>query len=63
MVIPWVGFPLAALIKQAEPLGSAKFVEFVTQMEPDAMPGLNLPYLDLALYRRFAAGWTRLCIR
>lgn len=46
MVIPWVGFPLAALIKQIEPLGSAKFVEFITQMEPAAMPGLSLPYLD-----------------
>ncbi len=46
MVIPWVGFPLAALIRQVEPLGSAKFVEFITQMEPAAMPGLSLPYLD-----------------
>jgi sulfoxide reductase catalytic subunit YedY len=46
MVIPWVGFPLAALIRQVEPLGSAKYVEFITQMEPAAMPGLNLPYLD-----------------
>lgn len=46
MVIPWVGFPLAALIRQVEPLGSAKYVEFITQMEPAAMPGLSLPYLD-----------------
>src|SRR5437016_14632995 len=28
MVIPWVGFPLSALIKQVEPLGKAKFVAF-----------------------------------
>lgn len=46
MVIPWVGFPLAALIRQVEPLGSAKYVEFITQMEPAAMPGLRLPYID-----------------
>ena len=46
LVIPWVGFPLSALIRQVEPLGSAKFVEFITKTEPAAMPGLNLPYLD-----------------
>ncbi len=46
MVIPWVGFPLAALLKQVEPLGSAKFVEFITHMEPATMPGLRQPLLD-----------------
>jgi sulfoxide reductase catalytic subunit YedY len=46
MVIPWVGFPLAALIKQVEPLGSAKFVEFITHMDPVTMPGLHQPFLD-----------------
>jgi sulfoxide reductase catalytic subunit YedY len=46
MVIPWVGFPLAALLKQVEPLGSAKYVEFVSHMDPATMPGLHLPYLD-----------------
>src|SRR6059036_2112933 len=30
MVIPWIGFPLAALLKQVEPTGSAKYVEFIT---------------------------------
>src|SRR6476620_7652543 len=38
MVIPWVGFPLSALIKQAEPLGSAKFVAFETVLDPNQMP-------------------------
>ena len=46
MVIPWVGFPLAALIKQVEPLGGAKFVEFITHMGPATMPGLRQPCLD-----------------
>jgi len=46
MVIPWVGFPLHALLKQVEPLGSAKYVEFVTQMDRAAMPGLIFSYLD-----------------
>ncbi|MBZ0125478.1 MAG: protein-methionine-sulfoxide reductase catalytic subunit MsrP [Rhodocyclaceae bacterium] len=46
MVIPWVGFPLNALLKQVEPLGSAKFVEFITHMDPATMPGLRQPFLD-----------------
>ena len=51
MVIPWVGFPLSTLIKQAEPLGSAKFVAFETVYAPDQMPGqkssvLPWPYVE-----------------
>ena len=46
MVIPWVGFPLAALLKQVEPLGSAKFVEFQTLNDPHSMPGVKSPVLD-----------------
>ncbi|MBA3902535.1 MAG: protein-methionine-sulfoxide reductase catalytic subunit MsrP [Rhodocyclaceae bacterium] len=46
MVIPWVGFPLAALLKQVEPLGSAKFVEFQTLSDPQSMPGVKSPVLD-----------------
>src|ERR1700694_4384857 len=38
MVIPWVGLPLSALIKQADPLGKAKFVAFETVFAPDQMP-------------------------
>ncbi len=38
MVIPWVGYSLAALLKQVQPLGSAKFVESVTQADPEHMP-------------------------
>src|SRR3970040_733837 len=39
MVIPWIGFPLSALIKQAEPTGNAKFIQFVTLYDPKRMPG------------------------
>ena len=46
MVIPWVGYSLAALLKQVQPLGSAKFVEFVTQADPEHMPGLRRGGLD-----------------
>ncbi len=41
MVIPWVGFSLAELIRQVEPQGSAKYVEFVTQADRETMPGLR----------------------
>lgn len=51
MVIPWVGFPLSALIKQVEPLGKAKFVAFETILAPDQMPNqkrgvLEWPYVE-----------------
>jgi sulfoxide reductase catalytic subunit YedY len=41
MVIPWVGFSLAELIRQVEPQGSAKYVEFVTLADADTMRGLR----------------------
>jgi sulfoxide reductase catalytic subunit YedY len=39
MVIPWVGFPLAKLLKAVEPTSSAKYVRFETVTRPDEMPG------------------------
>lgn len=51
MVIPWVGYSLNELIKKVEPLGSAKYVEFVTLDDPKTMPFvgssiLNWPYVE-----------------
>jgi sulfoxide reductase catalytic subunit YedY len=46
MVIPWNGFPLAELIKRAEPTSKAKYVEFTTLMDPKQMPGQLLPVLE-----------------
>lgn len=53
MVIPWNGFPLAALLDKVEPLGSAKFVSFETVVRPEEMPGqkslfqsLPWPYVE-----------------
>ena len=46
MVIPWVGIPLSALIKQADPLPSAKFVAFQTVSAPDQMPNQKRDVLD-----------------
>jgi sulfoxide reductase catalytic subunit YedY len=39
MVIPWIGVPLAALLKRVEPTGQAKYVEFTTLLDPEQFPG------------------------
>ncbi len=51
MVIPWMGFPLADLLKAAEPTSDAKYVRFETLFDPDQFPGqkfgiLNWPYQE-----------------
>jgi sulfoxide reductase catalytic subunit YedY len=46
MVIPWAGFPLAALLARFKPTSKAKFVEFTTLHDPKQMPGQAYPVLD-----------------
>jgi methionine sulfoxide reductase catalytic subunit len=51
MVIPWIGYSVAELIKRVEPTGNAKFVEFVTLADPKTMPFvgsrvLEWPYVE-----------------
>ncbi|HEY9281236.1 MAG TPA: protein-methionine-sulfoxide reductase catalytic subunit MsrP [Eoetvoesiella sp.] len=46
MVIPWEGYPLSTLLKQVEPTSKAKYVEFVTVVQPGSMPGLNDRIID-----------------
>ncbi len=51
MVIPWVGYSMAELIKKVEPLPGAKFVEFVTLADAKTMPFvgsrvLEWPYVE-----------------
>ena len=51
MVIPWVGYSLSELIKEVQPQPSAKFVQFLSQDDPNTMPGLrfsglNWPYSE-----------------
>jgi len=51
MVIPWVGFPLAKLLKEGEPMAEAKYVRFETLYDPDQMPGqrsggYDWPYVE-----------------
>jgi sulfoxide reductase catalytic subunit YedY len=51
MVIPWLGFPLASLLKDVEPTANAKYVAFTTLHDPEQMPGqkggvLPWPYVE-----------------
>jgi sulfoxide reductase catalytic subunit YedY len=46
MVIPWIGFPLAGLVKRFQPTSRAKFVEFTTLHDPKQMPGQRYDVLD-----------------
>ncbi len=53
MVIPWVGFSLAALIKKVQPTSKANYVQFVTLERPAEMPGqrsrfstIDWPYVE-----------------
>jgi len=47
IVVPWVGFPLADLLKRFEPAGAAKYVEFVTVVRPSEMVGQRGRFMSL----------------
>jgi sulfoxide reductase catalytic subunit YedY len=51
IVVPWIGFPLSALLKQVEPTGKAKYVAFESlydskQMISSRAAGIKFPYLE-----------------
>lgn len=46
MVIPWVGFPLADLLKRFEPTGNARYVQFETLLDKERLPGQQYPVLQ-----------------
>ena len=56
MVVPWIGFPLAPLLRRVEPAGQAKFVEFTTLLDSNQFPAqkpgffgfssLDWPYVE-----------------
>ncbi len=51
MVIPWMGFPLAELLREVEPTAEARFVRFETVYRPEEMPGqrsneIPWPYVE-----------------
>jgi sulfoxide reductase catalytic subunit YedY len=46
LVVPWLGIPLANILKQFSPTSEAKFVRFETLSDAKQMPGLRSPVLD-----------------
>lgn len=46
MVMPWLGFPLAALLRRVEPTGQAKYVQFTALHDPEQFPGQRSDVLD-----------------
>ncbi len=51
MVIPWVGFPMAALLEKVEPTADAQYVKFISVERPEQMPGqrnsrIPWPYVE-----------------
>lgn len=41
MTVPWIGFPLAELVRLAEPMSAAKYLVFTTLADQKTMPGLR----------------------
>jgi sulfoxide reductase catalytic subunit YedY len=48
MIIPWIGFPLAALLKRVEPTAQAKYVAFTTLLDPAQFPAQKKGLLSFA---------------
>ncbi|MEE8059151.1 MAG: protein-methionine-sulfoxide reductase catalytic subunit MsrP [Pseudomonadales bacterium] len=53
MVVPWIGFSLADLLKQFQPTSRAKYIQFVTLYRPEEMRGqrsrtstIDWPYIE-----------------
>ncbi|UQY33098.1 protein-methionine-sulfoxide reductase catalytic subunit MsrP [Pseudomonas fulva] len=53
MVIPWIGFPISALLDKVEPTSAAKHIRFETLKDPESMPGqrssfglIDWPYVE-----------------
>ena len=46
MVVPWLGFPLGALLSRFNPTSRAKYVELTTLYDPRQMPGQRFPILQ-----------------
>ncbi|HMC17062.1 MAG TPA: protein-methionine-sulfoxide reductase catalytic subunit MsrP [Albitalea sp.] len=46
MVVPWIGYPMAELIKRVEPAPGAKYIEFITLADAKTMPHVGSRVLD-----------------
>ena len=57
MVVPWVGVPLADVVKRLNPTSKAKYVAFETVYRPAEMPGQKLAVIKCPTSR--VCGWTK----
>ncbi|OBX06127.1 TMAO/DMSO reductase [Gallibacterium salpingitidis] len=58
MVIPWIGFELASLLKIAAPTSRAKYVVFETLYDPEQMPGQKNPFFGGGIDYPYIEGLT-----
>jgi sulfoxide reductase catalytic subunit YedY len=57
MVVPWVRFPLADLLKRLRPTSRAKHVAFTTVLRPEEMPGRRVPVLRCPYVEGLPLAW------
>ncbi|MCP3127051.1 protein-methionine-sulfoxide reductase catalytic subunit MsrP [Shewanella sp. KJ2020] len=58
MVIPWVGFPLAALLKKVGVTPKGKYVAFETAFDPEQMPGQKSRLMGGGIHYPYVEGLT-----
>jgi len=56
MVLPWIGYPLAALLKRVEPTGKARYVEFTTLLDPSQFPAQRPSFFGFSLEWPYVEG-------
>ena len=56
MVLPWIGYPLAALLRRVEPNGKAKYVEFTTLLDPSQFPAQRPSFFGFSLEWPYVEG-------
>ena len=56
MVLPWIGYPLAALLRRVEPTGKARYVEFTTLLDPSQFPAQRPSFFGFSLEWPYVEG-------
>ena len=56
MVLPWIGSPLAALLRRVEPNGKARYVEFTTLLDPSQFPAQRPSFFGFSLEWPYVEG-------
>jgi sulfoxide reductase catalytic subunit YedY len=56
MVLPWIGSPLAALLRRVEPTGKARYVEFTTLLDPSQFPAQRPSFFGFSLEWPYVEG-------